>query len=76
MMAQDYPTIVYESPHRIGRLLRKMTEMGFEKRRICIARELTKIHEEFIRGTVKHCLELVIETGGLKGELVVIISPE
>ena len=40
-------------------------------RRCCIARELTKMHEEFLRGTIR---ELLPELAGLKGEMVVVIE--
>jgi 16S rRNA (cytidine1402-2'-O)-methyltransferase len=40
-------------------------------RRCCIAREMTKIHEEFLRGTIS---ELMEELDGLKGEMVVVID--
>jgi 16S rRNA (cytidine1402-2'-O)-methyltransferase len=43
----------------------------FGDRRCCIARELTKVHEEFLRGTVS---ELIPELDGLKGEMVVIVE--
>lgn len=67
-------TILYESPYRIEKFLREGETLLGPDRRICIARELTKIHEEYMRGTVAELREIVEGRGGLKGEIVVIIS--
>ena len=69
---RNYPMtmVFYEAPHRIRKFLRSCyNELG--NRRCCIARELTKIHEEFIRGTLE---EMVNECDSLKGEMVIIIE--
>lgn len=63
--------IFYESPHRIKKTLFNMYEI-FGARKACIARELTKIHEEFIRANLKELTEIDPET--LKGEMVVIVE--
>lgn len=64
--------IFYESPHRIVKFLKELKEkMG--DRRIVIARELTKIHEEFFRGTVEEAL-LKFNTKEPRGEFVIIIE--
>lgn len=62
--------IMYESPHRIEETL-KMIRDSFGDRQICLARELTKKHEEFIRGTASEILDCVSE---IKGEIVLVIS--
>lgn len=70
-LAKREETIVfYESPHRIEETLRIIDKL-YQDRQIVIARELTKKHEEYLRGTAKEMLE-VIDT--IKGELVVLIS--
>lgn len=48
--------IMYESPHRLTKTLKRILEV-WGNRKIAIARELTKRHEEFIRGTVEEALE-------------------
>lgn len=63
--------IFYESPHRLFKTLRIM-EKVFGNREIVIARELTKINEEYIRGKIKEIFDL--EQEGLKGEMVVLVS--
>ena len=63
--------IFYEAPHRIIRTLSLLKE-GFGSRQVCLARELTKINEEYIRGTLEELCELKEET--LKGEMVIIVD--
>lgn len=65
-----YTMIFYEAPHRIEATLSDVLEV-FGNRKIVLARELTKIHEEYIRGTVQEVLEICKE---LKGEMVVVIE--
>lgn len=66
----DSSLILYESPRRISALLNDILEI-LGDRHIVIARELTKIYEEFKRGKVSEVIELI---GDLKGECVVIIE--
>ena len=51
-----YTLIFYEAPHRILKTLKLMKEV-LGDRRACIARELSKIHEEYVRGTFSELLE-------------------
>ncbi len=69
---QPYPMtlIMYEAPHRIEKMLQSCLDV-LDDRHICIARELTKVHEEFIRGTISEILPIASE---LKGEMVVVIE--
>lgn len=66
-------TILYESTHRILRLLKEMTEIFGENRQISVSRELTKKFEETFRGTPAQALKHFTE-GTVKGEFVVIVS--
>ncbi len=71
-LAKEERTIVfYEAPHKIIRAVEDMVEV-FGDRRIVITRELTKIHEETIRGTFSECLKRLHE-GTIKGEFTVIV---
>jgi len=63
--------IFYESPHRIAKTLSDLY-LIFGARKACIARELTKKHEEYIRANLKEMLEIDAET--LKGEMVIIVE--
>lgn len=65
--------IAYESPQRI---LKTITAIGkhFPNVRICIARELTKIHEEYLTGHPAHILEILSSRQSIKGEITLLIS--
>lgn len=63
--------IFYESPHRIGKTLKNMLEVLGDRKAV-IARELTKINEEYIRGTLKELSE--IDEATLKGEMVILVE--
>jgi len=63
--------IFYESPHRIQKTLRSMFAI-LGDRKACIARELTKKHEEFIRDGLANLSEIDPET--LKGEMVIVVE--
>jgi len=67
--------IFYEAPHRIRETLEDIVAVLGSKRRIVIARELTKIHEEFLRGTVSEVLKILMSRAEVKGELVLLIGP-
>ena len=62
--------VFYEAPHRIAKTLRDMKEV-LGDRRCVIARELTKLHEEFLRGTISQLLEAADD---LKGEMVIVME--
>ncbi len=64
-----YTMIFYEAPHRIHDTLSDILEV-LGDRNICIARELTKINEEFIRGKVSE----IINYDNIKGEIVLIVE--
>jgi len=65
--------VIYESTHRIERLLQQIAEI-LPHSQVVIAKELTKRHENFIRGTAMQCLLEMDQTPGLKkGEFVVLI---
>ena len=63
--------IFYEAPHRIGKTLNLLRE-GLGNRDVCLARELTKINEEYIRGTLDELVEL--DESSIKGEIVLIVA--
>ena len=65
--------IIYESPHRLLKLLSELKEYDENKRKISISREITKIHEENINGSVNEMIEYFSKKT-IKGEIVVIID--
>ena len=64
--------IFFETPHRLRHTLKVLRET-LGTRRMILARELTKMHEEIIRGTVEEVIE-VAEVSALKGELTLVIE--
>lgn len=62
--------IFYEAPHKLKNTL-EMIQKTFGNRKIVLARELTKIHEEFIRGNIDEILNKINEP---KGEYVIIVE--
>ena len=71
---KDYPEtqIFYESPHRVADTLENMLEV-YGDRSVVLVRELTKIYEEYQRGTISELLESISETS-LKGECLLIVE--
>lgn len=63
-------SIVYEAPHKIKDTLNDLKEL-LENREIVLAREITKIHEEFIRGKVE---DIIKKSENLKGEMILLIQ--
>ncbi len=66
--------IVFESPHRIVDALADVTEV-LGDRPIAIARELTKLHEEVLRGTAAKLQSVLSAREAVKGEIVLVIGP-
>ena len=62
--------IFYEAPHRLKNFLEELSEV-FGERQAVLARELTKVHEEFLRGTISELTEKISEP---RGEFVVLIE--
>ena len=71
----DQTVILYESPHRIVKLLVQLIDGGFATHNVVVCRELSKIHEEFIRGTVTEVHEELTSRVKIRGEIVVILDP-
>jgi len=68
-------SVIYESPHRILKALSSLKEVLSEDRKIAVCKELTKIHEEVVKGTVDNVIEYFNENPDkVRGEFVVIIE--
>lgn len=72
-LALRQTVILYEAPPRVGELLALMAAAGGGARRCVVARELTKLHEEFRRGTVAE-LAAYYEATAPRGEVVVLLE--
>jgi 16S rRNA (cytidine1402-2'-O)-methyltransferase len=69
----DALLVFYESPHRAAASLASIAEV-FPKRRVCLARELTKLHEEVVRGPAPDIARQIEGRGELKGEVVIVVD--
>jgi len=72
---KNYPftSVIYESPYRINKTLQEMLEFFSPDHPIAIGRELTKMHEEFIRGQLSEIIEQTKDKKW-KGEIVLVIA--
>ena len=66
--------VFYEAPHRINEALEDIVEILGRQRHVVIAREVSKIHEEFLRGHAGDVLETLKARGDVKGEITLLIG--
>jgi 16S rRNA (cytidine1402-2'-O)-methyltransferase len=66
--------VVYEAPHRILETLADVERVWGADCRVVLARELTKIHEEFLRGTVSEVRAQLAERDRVRGEMVLLVE--
>ena len=64
--------VIYESPHRLERTVTDLANVFGGERRVAVARELTKLHEQYWRGTLDEAVAWAAET--LKGEIVIVVE--
>jgi 16S rRNA (cytidine1402-2'-O)-methyltransferase len=69
----DSTLVFFESPHRIVPALQDMAAI-LGPRRACLARELTKIHEEWLSGTLPEILGILKNRGGTQGEITLVVD--
>ena len=73
-IAKERGTVVaYESPHRILETLHDMADL-LGNRPVVIGRELTKLYEEFLRGSAQQILDQLSQRGSIKGEFTIAIG--
>ncbi len=65
--------IFYESPHRLLKTLAQLAEAFGEDRHACVSREISKLHEENVRGTLVELIDYY-ENNPLKGEIVLTVE--
>jgi 16S rRNA (cytidine1402-2'-O)-methyltransferase len=66
--------VFYEAPHRVVETLEDIVEVLGSERHVVVAREVTKIHEEFLRGRAAEILETLKSRGDVKGEITLLIA--
>jgi 16S rRNA (cytidine1402-2'-O)-methyltransferase len=69
---EEQTMVFFEAPHRLSDTLRDMAECFGPDRRAVVCREMTKVHEEVIRGTVSELIDWA--AGGVLGEVTLVVS--
>jgi 16S rRNA (cytidine1402-2'-O)-methyltransferase len=73
-LSEEKRTMVfYESPHRLLKTLEQFKEYFGHDRKVCVSRELTKIHEENTRGSLAEIIEYY-KKNPVKGEIVIVVN--
>jgi len=74
-LAEEHRTLIlYESPHKLLKTLQEIRTHFGEVRMVSVSRELSKLHEETIRGTIREQIEEWTKRPVIKGEIVVVIE--
>jgi 16S rRNA (cytidine1402-2'-O)-methyltransferase len=72
LAVEERTLIFYEAPHKIIRTIEDMLSVFGNERRVVLTRELTKVHEETVRGTLSEVLHR-LQTGTIKGEFTIMV---
>jgi len=70
---EERTMVFYESPYRLIKALEQFGEVFGTGRRVCVSREISKLHEENYRGTIGEALSHFTQTG-VKGEIVIVVE--
>jgi 16S rRNA (cytidine1402-2'-O)-methyltransferase len=73
LVGESRTLILYESPHRIVKTLQELKQVMGDARRCSVSRELSKLHEETIRGTFPELIEHFSKQAP-RGEMVLVIA--
>ena len=66
--------VFYEAPHRLLESLKDVVDVLGAERHVVVAREVTKLHEEFLRGRAGELLDILNSRGEIKGEITLLIG--
>lgn len=72
IVTSSHTVVIYESPHHINKTLKDLNNL-IQNRKVVIAREVSKLHEEYLRGTVRQLYHQVKDKQ-VKGELTLVIN--
>ena len=70
----EYTFVLYESPYRVIKCLKEIVEHCGEDRKVCMAREISKLHEEIIQAPAAELLSELENRASIKGEFVIIVA--
>jgi 16S rRNA (cytidine1402-2'-O)-methyltransferase len=71
---EDRTMVFYESPHRLLKMIGQLIEIFGADRLASVSRELTKIHEETINGTLNEIHDIFDQRNDIKGEIVIVVN--
>jgi 16S rRNA (cytidine1402-2'-O)-methyltransferase len=72
LRTEERTIVFYVAPHKLQKTL-TLIKTEFGERKACVARELTKLHEQFMRGTISE-LQLMTSSSQIRGECVLVIA--
>lgn len=73
LIEKDVTSVLYESPHRLLKTLNQLLEAAGTERIVSISREISKLHEETVRGTIPEVIKH-FENNPIKGEFVLVLE--
>lgn len=73
LVGESRTMIIYESPFRLVKLLEQLMEVVGEERQVSVSREISKLHAETVRGTLRE-VHTYFSAKDVKGEIVVILA--
>lgn len=73
LASESRTMIIYESPFRLVRLLEQLIEVMGDERQVSVSREISKLHAETVRGTLREVLK-AFASREVKGEIVVVLA--
>jgi 16S rRNA (cytidine1402-2'-O)-methyltransferase len=73
LLSQPFPVVFFESPRRLAETLNDIAEI-FPDREVALLKEMTKVHEELVRGLAKELRDAL--PGDVKGEYTIVVAGE
>lgn len=70
---EDRTTVYFESPHRLVKTVKQILDVIGNERQLCVVKELTKMHEQYILGTGSDILDK-LEKATIKGEFAIVVE--
>ncbi len=75
MVQGEHTSMIFESPHRLLKTLQELAQLAGPQRRACVAREITKLHEDIRNGTLAELIDYYRQRN-IKGECVILLAPD
>lgn len=76
LLSLQNPFILYESPFRVVKTLKRIGELSEGERQVSVSREISKLYEETIRGSIDEVVATLEAKDKIKGEIVIVVGTE